>query len=1786
MFSKRQRITSILLTIVFLLSVCPLAIFSQALQSSETFTPERHYFDFGEYRFNTVTLEELTAAPGNYKGTTVNAASGKNIGTWSLESDSTATGGKYLKFVKDNNGFKDSLMNYLFVANPTGNFQTNDRESHIVLKAGTPYSIKLRYRVENLEEEKYDLNLMAVATQGVATPNSCSANIVYIEKGLGNTDGWTEAVYSFVTPDTYAGKVNSLLIGFNPCKKGTTSRPSEGTKYTYSVSVDSVEINRLATVRLNGVDSTGHKSTESIYGAVGEVISFPDKGTTLYESYNEKTGEFSNPVDTAGRKFTNSVYEDFYYKDDTFEPESHNIDFSKYNLICGNTGGSGNVVKINSNSWELVTDSTASGGKYLKYEKLSSETGKNWKPYYHFMANPTGAYNGATKSGAVKLTKDTNYVIKVRYKIENLDKAYDLAFYANFTQGVWSPNSFHANNNVNIATGLGNTDGWVEKEYTFKTPSTYVGTANSLILGFYPTKAGTQSFPMNDSFAYSVCIDYVKIDRATSVVFMSGEDTVKTVYAAPEGTFTDFPSTKRNGYKFAGWFGDAACTVSANSVKLVNKGISATLYAGWLKLADNAVISDELYPSWRDNGDVYSGFTSDNSEFFTGSSSVKYSAGGKAYMLLNSDTQPLIIADGSVYMLTFMYKLKNAGRAEIGFAASGNNKFEADSAVTQCTKAVVGNGGWQKAVITFTANAETADALYLTAASAESLWLDDITLSATSTIVMETNGGAPIESIKGVPNEKAALPEPVWAGHAFSGWYKDSELTVPATAVRFPTESESITVYAAWDKKPPEAVIDFENVPYENGTWKNPQFSYNSDTMKFVNDNAFSGDSVLRFAYASGKSTVAYNRAAHSFAFYKDGAPVKVTDKATYAITFWYRASGLTTDVRITPQTCTAYNFYANAVNHTNGGYTINKASADGEWHQATIVFTAEPKNDSNGNPANALFLRINPLTDESVTVDLDYITLSEIDESTAVVSMVIDSTETQFATVEKGGKVTLPTPSRENYIFRGWYSDSSFKNKLEGTEYSAAASAAIYAKWSLTSAAVDFEDYPVAWINKPASNDTNFRFGNDHMSISDSEYHSGSHSLCFSFDGTQEKKESMAQLYNLNDVFVAGDTPLVLDENSTYMVTLRYKVKNAVGTADIDLALANRSNYYANRTRIKFFTTSFADIAKGWQTATICFTANPKKEKADALYLAFTANGSSAEIYIDDFSVELLENKSYVEFNANNNTLPAYSVGKAGDAVNFPEAPYRKGYTFAGWYTDEGFTKLYTGKLHGEASLKVYAKWSFADSILISFEDEAQRSLNKNQYDTTEISDEMASDGKYSLKLNKSGNTRMNASMLLIYDNQPVTVEEGATYVLTYDYYVVQNSGKSSGQTTPLPNVRFAKATNVWSGYSVPKNIWAINYEEECGKWFTGSVMFTVELKEPTGNALYFTANYSENFVGYFDNLRLTRLDKGKDGIAVNLNPGGASDVGSSKLFYTGKAGDALKLPTDLKKDGYVFLGWYEDTKLKKRIEAEYYTVLQSDTTIYAGWAKPKLYQDFEGYGDLFVPNTYKYLDMDYELYNANAAQGSKDNVHSGSYSIHRKGEDFHTACFQILPETSDIAKRLVPGMIYKMSMWVKLESKAQETGAIKIACSQSPHYAWAIDGEWHNVAALSDLKVGEWTELTYTFSATDYYMSVQTPGNVCMYFDDVSFELLYGAKTSDCSESVKVEEYIAVSKNEDGSILNSDINTEYLKELGEKGNNTVLLVVIIGGAVLLLGAAGAVTAIIIRKRKRVKRI
>lgn len=280
------------------------------------------YIDFSQYKFEPLTTEiynsykeenpDKTPTAGNMYD--VNIYDGSKVGTYSMAEDNEASGGKYLNYVKDAGGKNGRLESYMFVANPTGNYATNDSDKHIVLAEDTTYSMTIRYRITDLSDG-YNLNLFTFASSGVATPNNTQnwQDRVNVKLGLGNTGGWTEETYSFKTPQTYTGDApHSLLVGFEPRVNGNTARPTEGTALTYNLSVDYIEIKKSVAPQHMEIDFDNYNiskvvgnsgsiaASDDALWVIGEAdgnkyMSYPSTGTMTSES-SLPYGFMANPT--------------------------------------------------------------------------------------------------------------------------------------------------------------------------------------------------------------------------------------------------------------------------------------------------------------------------------------------------------------------------------------------------------------------------------------------------------------------------------------------------------------------------------------------------------------------------------------------------------------------------------------------------------------------------------------------------------------------------------------------------------------------------------------------------------------------------------------------------------------------------------------------------------------------------------------------------------------------------------------------------------------------------------------------------------------------------------------------------------------------------------------------------------------------------------------------------------------------------------------------------------------------------------------------------------------------------------------------------------------------------------------------------------------------------------------------------------------------------------------------------------------------------------------------------
>lgn len=1098
-------------------------------------------------------------------------------------------------------------------------------------------------------------------------------------------------------------------------------------------------------------------------------------------------------------------------------------------------------------------------------------------------------------------------------------------------------------------------------------------------------------------------------------------------------------------------------------------------------------------------------------------------------------------------------------------------------------------------------------------------WREKAGLTAIS---FDTKGGMPLEDLKGMPGETATdLPTPIYSGNTFSGWYLDDECTIPCGTVKFPQAGETLILYAGWNIKSAWASVDFEDAPFLKQGWWNVATAYNTDFMSISPGNPHGGSMSLKYDYKAGtrKNTAATS----AVIMYKGNSHITLEKDKSYSISFWYNAEQLQSDVSISAQVTYERNWWADVVNYASNSYIIMQSEAGSGWKKATIVFTCDHPVEQN-----SLYFRINPVADVDTLIYFDDISINPVEGDEVILTLVYDSLNNEMLTVAKNQEVDLPAPTKPGYAFDGWYTDSDYSNPVSGGKFTPTKTCNLYAKWSLSDVLCDFEAYPQSWID----GGSRLSFSSaDGMSISGDEHYSGEKALHYYFnkDVSGTSTTGYAQVPNANDITVIGDTPTVLEDNSSYMLRFKYKLKEASGNVKINFLSAARTNYWGYQVPLSSYTIQVSDAGTGWQEATVFFSTGELQRdtwtQGDALFLSINAASPLTDLYIDDIQLESLRDKVFIEFIASSWKNSQFVVAEPGSSIPFPDAPAREFYTFAGWYTDSDFTEKFEGDVFGTASIKLYAKMQMNDVVKISFEDRYyDTSVKSGQIDKCEISSDMASDGTRSLKLDKEFEARGNTGIICIAGEAPITVDDGVTYVLTYDYYVIKDTGTALDFYTPWPNVQFAEEDNYWAYHAIPDETWRWPLNEQTGVWKTASLMFTVKLNNPDANTLFFTCNATSGAICYFDNLRLSQLDTSDGKLGLNLNPTGATEIPADRKLYTAvKTGATVNLPTNLIREGYVFTGWYADSECSEKVNNTY-VMTDMPTTLYAGWAIKMVNQGFEGLWDIYknqyYAENYKQFDMDYELTDKDA--------HSGLYSLHKKGEDYYNGAFQII--SKDLGCMLSVNQVYKLTMWVKMDRYAHTDGAIAIASGNARDYGWNIDGGWKNICAVKDLTDGNWHKLTYTFYSTGNFLCVRAPGEISMYFDDISIELIEGADTSICSEPVDATEYVSnypitnkfsVAELElDSNLLkgletavvpesifredddpdenydNEDIaddgkssastSKKYVvvkkRKKNNSGNNYMPWIIISASAAAALGVAGVTTVIIVKRKKK----
>lgn len=445
-------------------------------------------------------------------------------------------------------------------------------------------------------------------------------------------------------------------------------------------------------------------------------------------------------------------------------------------------------------------------------------------------------------------------------------------------------------------------------------------------------------------------------------------------------------------------------------------------------------------------------------------------------------------------------------------------------------------------------------------------------------IHFKTNGPE-IATIYGYPGEAVKVPTDITDGLSkFVGWYTDKKLTVPYTATEF--GNEDITLYAKWEISP--FVMDLED--YDNSAPASRcHLEVDSKGNHYLNWNS-------DFNPSQSAATM-YSQQVNGNGLYCTLIP-----GAEYTVTFDYKLLRGSFDIGV------IYNNAGGAWSDRKGGVKYLKLSgADEEnWKTASFTFIAECDNVTNylnfgvAGGGNCYF--------DNIVVECSTSTIN-LYGSTIITFNANGGKPVDPISGDPGELIgKLPTPTRANHQFDGWYTDAECKTKFTDKSFGEEGYT-LYAKWVLGIFKESYEDFP-----KTITLAGGYKFYNKD-------------SIGTAFDKTNVQNGGTSIFRN---GATTGDKAFTLCRNDTLILaegkqyTLTFYVKpTKVGQAAGTINLLSMDKYASgvNTPSKKEVITTVGELKVGeWQKVSYTFTATNK-------YVGISTSTGN-DMYLDNFTV------------------------------------------------------------------------------------------------------------------------------------------------------------------------------------------------------------------------------------------------------------------------------------------------------------------------------------------------------------------------------------------------------------------------------------------------------------------------------------------------------------------------------------------------------------------------------------
>lgn len=193
------------------------------------------------------------------------------------------------------------------------------------------------------------------------------------------------------------------------------------------------------------------------------------------------------------------------------------------------------------------------------------------------------------------------------------------------------------------------------------------------------------------------------------------------------------------------------------------------------------------------------------------------------------------------------------------------------------------------------------------------------------------------------------------------------------------------------------------------------------------------------------------------------------------------------------------------------------------------------------------------------------------------------------------------------------------------------------------------------------------------------------------------------------------------------------------------------------------------------------------------------------------------------------------------------------------------------------------------------------------------------------------------------------------------------------------------------------------------------------------------------------------------------------------------------LTLPT-VTRDGYEFKGWHVFDDFSYLYDRDYFP--PRDLQLFAEWEATGVVQNFENYTDTIWD-----YDSDQWRLNKPGAKGGYKNayVRNGARSMHLL--DTNTTPVDML---LNYEQMLEPGQAYTIKFWVATDKADNPATLLTLVHNEKPVY---LDTQVaaENMAVVTGLKVGEWVQYSYSFTAQTKWVSIRATGGSSLYFDDI---------------------------------------------------------------------------------------